>query len=370
MNKNIVVIGGGVAGMAAAGKLREFGYEVTLIEKEKELGGNVKNWYKVFPDFTDAAEIINKLKGELKGIRVINNATVTQINGVAPNFEVITSTGEKIDAASILVATGFKPFNAALKEEYGYGIYNNSITSIELDAMLKQHQVQTASGKPPQKIAMIHCVGSRDQQVNNNYCSRVCCTNTVKVAIEIKEQIPDCEIYCLYMDIRVFGRGYEELYRTSQEKFGVQFIRGRLSEAGEKTDGSLLLRLEDTLTAKPMRLTVDMLVLMVGMVGNTELAEIADLKVGCDRFYTTAHEQYSNNNSEKKGIFLAGTATGPKAIMESITDGRSAAAEIAAFLHSFTLENMSCDLSFRQPFASMIAGGNQFCNTPPQPSPY
>jgi heterodisulfide reductase subunit A len=200
--------------------------------------------------------------------------------------------------------------------------------------MLKAQSVKTKAGKPPKKVAIIHCVGSRDEKVNNNYCSRVCCTNGIKVAIELKELLPECEVYCLYMDIRVFGRGYEELYRTSQERFGVQFLRGRLSEAGEKPDGSLLLRLEDTLTAKPMRLTVDLLVLLVGMEGNSELADVAGLTMGCDRFYATAHQQYSNNASHREGIFLAGAATGPKAIMESITDGRSAAAEIVSFLAS------------------------------------
>lgn len=334
MSKSIVVIGGGVAGMAAAGKLRGFGYDVVLVEKAQELGGNVKNWYKVFPDFTDASEIIGKLKGELDGTRVVKGAMVTSITRSAPNFQVTISTGEVVDAAAILVATGFKPFDASLKEEYGYGIYDNSITSIELDAMLKHHRVQTASGQTPKKVAMIHCVGSRDEKVNNNYCSRVCCTNTINQAMEIKQQIPDCDIYCLYMDIRVFGRGYEELYRTSQEKYDIQFIRGRLSEASEKPDSNLLLRVEDTLIGKPMRLTVDMLVLMVGMVGNSELSAIAGLNVGCDNFYRTAHQQYSNNASERLGIFLAGTATGPKAIVESITDGRSAAAEIAAFIAS------------------------------------
>lgn len=332
MNKKVVVIGGGPAGMAAAGKLQSFGNDVVLVEKKAEVGGHLNKWYKVFPDFTDASEIIANLKQGLGETRILNNATVTQIEGSAPNFKVTVSTGEEIEAAAILVATGFKHFDASFKEEYGYGIYDNCITSVELDAMLKAQSVKTSSGKLPKKVAMVHCVGSRDRQVNNNYCSRVCCTNAIKVAIEIKEQNPDCEIYCLYMDIRVFGRGYEELYRTSQQEFGVQFLRGRLSEAGEKNDGSLLLRLEDTLTAKPMRLTVDLLVLMVGMEGNSELAEVAGLTVGCDRFYTTAHQQYSNNASPRKGIFLAGTATGPKAIVESITDGRSAAAEIAGFL--------------------------------------
>jgi heterodisulfide reductase subunit A len=339
MSQTTVVIGGGPAGMAAAGKLEQMGYPVVLIEKSDALGGHLKKWYKVFPDFTDASEIIRHLKENLGKTRVLTNTTVTRIDGSAPNFKVVTSSGEEIAAASILVATGYKHFDASFKEEYGYNIYDNSITSVELDAMLKQDKVRTVAGKKPQKIALVHCVGSRDQQVNNNYCSRVCCTNAVKVAIEIKEQLPDCEVYSLYMDIRVFGRGYEELYRTSQEDYGVQFIRGRLSEANEKPDSSLLLRIEDTLTARPMRLTVDLLVLMVGMCGNTELSEVANLKVGLDHFYQTANVQYSTNASHRDGVFLAGTATGPKAIAESIADGRSAAAEIASFLTDAAMDS-------------------------------
>lgn len=334
MDKQVVVIGGGVAGMAAAARLKDFGYQVVLIEQQSDIGGHVRKWYKVFPDFTDASEIIANLKAELNGIRILTNTTVTHIAGLAPYFAVTTSAGEVIHAAGILVATGFKHFDASFKEEYGYGIYDNCITSIELDAMLKQRVLQTRTGKIPKKMAMIHCVGSRDEKVNNNYCSRVCCTNAIKVAIEVRELIPSCEVYCFYMDIRVFGRGYEELYRRSQEQYGVQFIRGRLSEASEKQDHSLFLKVEDTLTARPMKLSVDLLVLMVGMCGNSDLAEIANLEVGVDRFYTTAHQQYSNNASSRSGIFLAGTATGPKAIVESITDGRSAAAEMAAFLAS------------------------------------
>jgi heterodisulfide reductase subunit A len=282
MNKNIVVIGGGVAGMSASAKLVNLGFDVTLIEKDDTLGGHVKNWFKVFPDFTEGTEIVNQLKAELKSTRILNNTTVTAIAGQAPHFQVSLSSGEMIETAAILMATGFNHFDATLKEEYGYGIYDNCITAVELDLRLKQGDLRTVQGKIPKKIAMIHCVGSRDQKVGNYYCSRVCCTNTIKDAIEIKKLIPDCDIYCLYMDIRVFGRGYEELYRTAQETYGIQFIRGRLSEAGEKNDGngSLLLRLEDTLIAKPMRLTVDMLVLMVGMEGNTEMAQVAGLEVG------------------------------------------------------------------------------------------
>jgi heterodisulfide reductase subunit A len=332
MNNQVIVIGAGPAGLAAAGKLQDFGLDVVLIEKQPQVGGHLNKWYKVFPDFTDASEITANLTANLGKTRVLTNTMITEIKGSAPNFQVKISNGETLEASSILVSTGYKHFDARLKEEYGYGIYDNCITSVELDAMLKEQNIKTRQGKTPKKVAMIHCVGSRDEKVNNNYCSRVCCTNAVKVAVEVKEQLPESQIYCLYMDIRVFGRGYEELYRTSQEEFGVQFLRGRLSEAAEQNDGSLLLRFEDTLTAKPMRLSVDLLVLMVGMEGNPELAEVADLKLGCDRFYATAHQQYSNNHSHREGIFLAGAATGPKAIMESITDGRSAASEMASYL--------------------------------------
>ncbi|MFO8041492.1 MAG: FAD-dependent oxidoreductase [Sodalinema sp.] len=332
MSQTVVIIGGGVAGLSAAGRLRDFGYDVVLIEKESQVGGYVKNWYKVFPDFTPGSEIVDRLKQDLRGTEILTDCSVEKIEGAAPNFRVTTSTGKEIAANAILVATGFRHFDATFKEEYGYGLYDNTITSIDFDAMLKQKQVRTAAGKIPKKVAMVHCVGSRDQQVNNNYCSRVCCTNSVKVSIGLKELLPDCEVFSLYMDIRVFGRGYEELYRSSQEEYGVQFIRGRLSEASEQNNGSLLLRVEDTLTSRPMRLTVDLLVLMVGMCGNSELSEVAGLKTGVDRFYETAHQQYSNNASHRPGIFLAGTATGPKAIVESITDGRSAAADIAGFL--------------------------------------
>ncbi len=332
MKAHVVVIGGGVAGMAAAAKLKSFALDVLLIEKAPTLGGHVKNWYKVFPDFTDASEILANLNAGLGEVQILTNTTVVAIDGEAPHFNLILSSGEQVQAGAILVTTGFHHFDATAKEEYGYGIYDNVITAVELDAMLKAQTLKTVQGKTPQKVAMVHCVGSRDQKVNNFYCSRVCCTNAIKDAIEIKQLLPDCDLYSLYMDIRVFGRGYEELYRTSQEEYGIQFIRGRLSEAGEKPDGNLLLRVEDTLIGKPMRLTVDLLVLMVGMEGNTELAEMAKLDVGCDRFYRTAHQQYSNNASSRAGIFLAGTATGPKAIVESITDGRSAAADILAFL--------------------------------------
>lgn len=330
---SVVIIGAGPAGLTAAARLYDFGVDVTLIEKQNEIGGHPTQYHRLFPDFASSSDVICALADGISGVRLLTGTQVTAIDGNAPSFRVTTSDGLRIQAEAILVSTGFNHFDATLKEEYGYGIYDNCITSIGLDAMLKQGKIKTASGSEPKKIAIVHCVGSRDELVGNNFCSRVCCTNAVKQAIEIRQLLPDAHVISLYMDIRVFGRGYEEMYRTAQEDYGVQFLRGRLSEAAEENDGRLMLRFEDTLTARPMRMSVDLLVLAVGMQGNLELADVAGLAVGCDHFYSTADPQLGTNRSQREGIFLAGTATGPKAIMESITDGRAAASEIGAYLH-------------------------------------
>lgn len=327
---NVTIVGGGVAGMAAAGVLNKRGHKVTLMESDSKIGGHVEKWFKVFPDITDASEIIDDLKKDLDGVDIKTN---TEINKIEKNGKKFKVNGVTADA--VLIATGFEPFDATLKEEYGYGIYDNVITSLELDEMLKEGKLRTKAGKAPKSVGLVHCVGSRDEKVNNNYCSRVCCTNAIKSGIEIKEHYPDMDVFCFYMDVRAYGRGYEELYRKSQEELGVTFIRSRLSEANENADKTLLLRVEDTLAGKPMKINVDLLVLMVGMCPSVNADALKDsigLEIGDDKFFKTKNKHSRNNESNVSGVFYAGTATGPKAIVESITDGRSAAAEIHSYL--------------------------------------
>ena len=135
---NIIVIGGGVAGMAAAGILNKRGHNVTIMESESKLGGHVEKWYKVFPDITDASEIVDDLKKDLNGVGVKTNAEINKIEKSGEKFKV---NGQ--DADAVLIATGFEPFDATLKEEYGYRIYDNVITSLELDDMLKAGALKT-----------------------------------------------------------------------------------------------------------------------------------------------------------------------------------------------------------------------------------
>jgi heterodisulfide reductase subunit A len=180
-------------------------------------------------------------------------------------------------------------------------------------------------------------VGSRDEKVGNRHCSKVCCATAVKQACEVKELYPDCEVYNLSMDLRMFDRHVEDMYHEAQSKFNINFIRGRLSEAGENKDHQVVLKSEDTLAGKPLTLTVDMLVLMTGMAAshsqkslNTKLGVRSD----SDGFLITKDSFTQNNFSNADGIFFAGACTGPKTIPETLADSRAAASALNSYLLS------------------------------------
>jgi heterodisulfide reductase subunit A len=178
-------------------------------------------------------------------------------------------------------------------------------------------------------------VGSRDEKSGNHYCSKVCCITGVKQAIELKKRLPEAEIYCFYMDLRMYGKNFEELYREAQEKYDIQFIRGRLSEASEKIDKSLLIKSEDTLSGRPLKMNVDLLVLLVGMeAGKGTSSAAATCGIGCEEsgFLKTTDSFLKSNFSEQEGIFLAGSCTAPMTVNDTILHARSAAMEVNNYL--------------------------------------
>jgi heterodisulfide reductase subunit A len=238
----------------------------------------------------------------------------------------------------LLIATGFDLFEARKKEEYGYGIYDNVITSADLEMKFAMDgEIRNAQGKVPERIGFVHCVGSRDEKAGNLYCSRVCCVTAVKQAVEVSEMIPGCEVFCFYMDLRMFGLDFEALYKESQEKWGVHFIRGRLSEAFENQDGSVLIKVEDTLASRPLKMKVDLLILMSGMVissGTKKLMDLLQLETDENRFLQPSDRQLQANETGIPGLFLAGTCTSPKSIDETIADSRAAALRILEYLNS------------------------------------
>jgi heterodisulfide reductase subunit A len=337
MSKHVVVIGAGVAGLEVAGQLSKAGIEVSLIEKESKTGGHLNGWYKLFPDRRKSSEVKEYLDGMTlnNGIKILTNTTIEKLNRTRNYFSIITNQGKELTADAVIVATGFDMFKSARKEEYGYGIYNNVITSADLEEMFRKENIRLTDGTIPRTIGIIHCVGSRDEKVGNLYCSKLCCVTAVKQAIEIREELPGSNVFCFYMDMRMGGAFYEELYREAQEKWGVSFIRGKVSEASETIDNKLTIKVEDTLAGRPLKMKLDMLVLMAGMEmseGGRKIAGVADLKTGENRFFTAADNHSGSNISNVEGIFYAGTCTAPMNITETFSHARAAVVETINWL--------------------------------------
>ena len=337
MSKHIVVIGAGVAGMEAAGRLAKSGFDVTVLEKESTSGGHLNDWYKLFPDRRDSSEVKEYLENlaSSERIKFLTGTTIEKFNKKGSSYSLITSNGENLHADAVIVATGFDLFKSSRKEEYGYGIYDNVITSADLEKMFRNNKIILNSGSVPKTIGIVHCVGSRDEKVGNLYCSKLCCVTAVKQAIEIREHLPESIVFCFYMDMRMGGAHYEELYREAQEKWGVNFIRGKVSEASENIDGKLIVKVEDTLAGRPLRMEIDMLVLMAGMEiseGGKKLAGIAGLNTGENRFFAATDHHYGSNISNLNGVFYAGTCTAPMNVTETISHARAAVAEVQDYL--------------------------------------
>ena len=338
MKKRVIIIGGGTAGMTAAASLAGMGFDVCLLEKESRPGGHVRNWDRLFPNRRKSSEVVAFLEQGIQGVRTIYRA---EIENVTRNGEFVVTLADRneVRGDAMLLATGYDLFEASRKEEYGYGIYDNVITSAELEEIMREGRKPEFRGGPPKRIAFVHCVGSRDEKAGNLYCSKVCCVTGVKQAIEMRELFPKAEIFNFYMDLRMFDRHFEEMYYEAQRDHGINFIRGRVSECAENADGSVVVKLEDTLTARPLKITVDLLVLLVGMVpsaGTQKLAEMLGLNKGDDRFLLPADEHTLGNNSGMEGLFLAGAVKGPACISGTIADGRAAALQIAGYLNKQT----------------------------------
>lgn len=331
--KKVIIIGGGAAGMQTALRLAQLGIEALILEKETEPGGKLRSWHALFPTFTPAEEILSELRRrtEALGVKIRTRAEVRSLTPTS----VTLADGERLECDAVVLASGFTLFDAAIKEEYGYGLYDNVFTSADIERMLNEGRVTRTDGTAPRRIALLHCVGSRDEKVCQQHCSRVCCITGVKQAMELKQRFPEADIFNFYMDIRMFGPGYEEMYREAQQKYNVHFVRGRISEAAPTLDGRIQIKAEDTLTGRPLRMSVDMLILLVGMRANDDnaaLAESAGLRRAPSGFMAPRDHFLDNVRSNVEGIFYAGTITAPKNIGETLNEATAAADAVAEYL--------------------------------------
>ncbi|UCF06253.1 MAG: CoB--CoM heterodisulfide reductase iron-sulfur subunit A family protein [bacterium] len=433
VHPDVLVVGGGIAGIHAALTLADAGQKVYLVEREPSIGGHMAKFDKTFPTLDCSACILTP---KMSAVRAHSNITlwsyseVIGVDGFVGNFKVrvrrkpryiieercvgcldcieacIYKSGKvpdefneglvkrkpvyipfpqatplvavidaktcigirtgkckmtcidacerdaidlnqseeinEIEVGAIILATGFKTFNAKRIYRYGYGKYSNIYTSLELERMVNAAgptggEITLKNGQKPKAVGIVHCVGSRDNKTNK-YCSKVCCMYSLKLAHLIKERT-GAEVYNFYIDMRTPGKGYEEFYDRLLEE-NVHFIRGRVAEITDwvmtpEEEGKLVIRAEDTLVGVVRRVPVDMVVLSVGLEPQPDAEDVGRLfNISCTRegWFLERHPKLAPVSTFTDGIFLAGACQGPKDIPDSVAQAGAAAAEALALI--------------------------------------
>ncbi|MFX1277976.1 MAG: FAD-dependent oxidoreductase [Promethearchaeota archaeon] len=248
----------------------------------------------------------------------------------------------KIKVGTIIVATGWDLFDPTGLKQYGYGRYPNVITGLQMERLLSSfgpvvgRPVRPSDLKEPHSIAFLQCVGSRYfREGGNQYCSRVCCMYATKQARQYKEKHPDADVYIFYMDIRAFGKGYEEFYESAARNFGINYIRGRIAEVSEDEDHNIIIRAEDTLMQQPIELKVDLFVLSTGIEPRADsdmITSLLRIQKSADGFFLEAHPKLRPVDTLTEGIFIAGVAQGPKDIPDAVAQAKGAASSASALM--------------------------------------
>jgi heterodisulfide reductase subunit A len=334
-----LVIGGGIAGITAAIDILEAGFKVIMVERAEQLCGWARQIGKGFPALTPVKDFLRDRLDALEPYPHFTkylSSEVVAVEGFPGNFQVTIrqADGSTIEEAigSIIVATGFSPFDARKKPEYGYGNSKQVMTTIEMEELLEQG-ISSANGQL-KEVAFIQCVGSRDKSINKEYCSRACCMVVAKQALLLKGLIPDAKISVFYMDVRAFGKGYEEFFEKAQ-RAGVVYIRGNPSEVYKAGD-KMAIRYEDTLLGRPKEAKVDVVVLAVGMEpaqGITNLLNVLRVAADKDGFFLEAHPKLGPLDTHSEGIFIAGCCQGPKDLPDTVSQAHGAAARATVYFH-------------------------------------
>lgn len=440
INQNVLVVGGGIAGIHAALTLADAGKHVYLVEREPTIGGHMAQFDKTFPTLDCAACILTPKMtsvGAHPNVTLWTYSEVIQVEGYVGNYKakvrhkpryVIddlcvgcqecveaciykagktpdefnmglskrkpiylpfpqavpqkvlidpeaciefktgkckktcveacaerkaidfkqTETVDEIEIGTVILATGFKTFDARRNAYYGYGQFPNVLTSLEVERLINASgptggELRTKDGRTPAAVGIVHCVGSRDHNTNR-WCSKVCCMYSLKLAHLIKER-SGAEVYNFYIDMRTPGKGYEEFYDRLLDE-GVHFVRGRVAEISDwaahpSEVGKLIIRAEDTLAGFVRRIPVDMVVLSVGLEPHADAKDVSRLfNMSCssEGWFLERHPKLAPVSTFTDGIFLAGACQGPKDIPDSVAQAGAAAAEAMALIDAGEIE--------------------------------
>jgi heterodisulfide reductase subunit A len=377
MCTNVLVIGGGIAGLTAALELADAGNLVHLVEKNDHLGGNIARIDLTAPYLYSAKDLLTERISRVLSHHLIvihMESKVTHLKGFVGNFTATIEradgepeTKETIDVlvGNVVICTGYKEFDAGRITHYGYGKLPNVITSFELEKMIRAGRIETKDGKMPKYVAIIHCVGSRSQEFHT-YCSRVCCMTALKYAHEIKSSLRDCYISDIYIDMHAFGKGHEEFYKSSSEAKTLFLMydkenRPVIHKAGPKDDCEMLIEVNERLSGEMIEIPADLVVLMVGMEAREdshEVARIANISQDKDGWFIESHPKLEPVATTTDGIFIAGTCVAPKDIPDSVAQARAAAARILARI---SVGKIEVDAVYSE-VNEEVCSGCRFCN--------
>jgi heterodisulfide reductase subunit A len=404
--KNVLVIGGGIAGMTAAWELAEAGVKVHLVEKSGFLGGHAIQYTckaaaeclqcgacsveKMLKNVVESEHISIHLSTEVETIQKKGGYAVTlkksaafidptkctncgicydkfkeagviaqgfsknnvplyavcpeNVNGNGAALKSVCPEGaisvsdqpsvSSLDADAVVVTTGFAPFDARIKGTYGYSRFPNVVSGLDLERIKRQYGylARPSDGQPAQKIAFIQCVGSRDERLGNLWCSQVCCPYALRTAASIKHKNPDLDITVFYMDIQNTGKSFPVFYETL--KNDIRFIRSIPVDIFPIENDCLKMRLFDEAEGAPVMEAFDLVVLATGIMPNPDnqkLSEQLAVPLNADGFFKYS-DDINKTATPAEGIFIAGTAQGPKTIAASMAQAGQAAGGILKYL--------------------------------------
>ena len=370
VNPATLIIGGGVSGITAALEIADAGKQVCLVEKTEKLGGLAAQLDLTYPNFYSISDTISALSRRVKVhdfIRVYTNASLKEMSGYVGNFQatinITDKKSKKIEFGNLILATGLRPIAPEKLTNYGYGKFSEVITALEFEQLLKAGKMVNAFDVQPKNIAIIHCVGSRNED-HKPYCSRTCCSTALKYANLVRAGLPEANIYQMYADMRAFGKGCEELYAKTSMK-NVLFLmydqRNDLPLIVKDTAGpGVLIKFNEKLSGEDIEVPADLVILMTAMEAQEDakkVSHLAGISMDANGFFIEKHPKLDPVATTTDGVYIVGSCQSPKDIPESVAQARAATARILATISKGRVEVEAITAEVNED----ICCGCQFC---------
>ena len=330
MSDSVLIVGAGPTGLAAAHGVASTGRKVVLVEKEQILGGApiLSGYARLVPSGEWAKDAIGRMIARVDhhpAVSVHKGTRVSALEGGPGAFRATLSSGETVSAGAVILATGFTHFDPINKPEWGFGTYEDVVTTTQVEQMVAAGKIACPSdGRVPERVAILLCVGSRDRQIGREWCSKICCTVSTNLAMEIKELSPKTDVFIYYMDIRTFGLYEDKFYWRSQEEYKTKFVKARVAEVTRGADGRLLLKGEDTLVKRPIVIPMDLVVHAIGMdpnLENLQIARVFGVQLEKHGFLERGEHYTASFASTRPGVYVGGAALGPEDIDTCVSHG-------------------------------------------------